>query len=47
MITSGYMGKVLRIDLDTRKATVEDIGPNEYLQFLGGRGLGQAENGKQ
>ena len=40
MITSGYTGKLLRINLDTRETSIETIDPADYLQFLGGRGLG-------
>lgn len=40
IFTGGYMGKRLRIDLTHRKSTIEAIDPQEYLQYLGGRGLG-------
>ena len=42
MFTSGYTGKQLRINLKSRDYSVEDIGYDDYLQFLGGRGLGAA-----
>jgi len=34
------MGKLLRINLSTRRFSVEEIDPNEFRLFLGGRGLG-------
>jgi aldehyde:ferredoxin oxidoreductase len=34
------MGKLLRIDLSTRRYSVEEFDPEEYRLFLGGRGLG-------
>jgi len=36
------LGKLLRVNLTTREVSVEAIDPNDYLQFLGGRGLGAA-----
>lgn len=38
--TGGYMGKRLRIHLDSRKWEIETIDPEEYFYYLGGRGLG-------
>ncbi len=40
MFQGGYMNKSLRIDLSRRSHSVEDIDPEEYRIFLGGRGLG-------
>src|SRR4030067_77459 len=40
MFQGGYMGKLLRIDLNTRQYSVEELDPEEYRLFLGGRGLG-------
>jgi aldehyde:ferredoxin oxidoreductase len=40
MFEGGYIGKLLRIDLSTRRYSVEEIEPEEYRLFLGGRGLG-------
>lgn len=40
LFSGGYMGKRLRIDVYSRKCTIEEIDPEEYKQFLGGRGLG-------
>jgi len=40
MFQGGYMGRLLRIDLNTRHYSVEEIEPDEYRLFLGGRGLG-------
>ena len=38
----GYLGKLLRVNLTTRESSVEAIDSNDYLQFIGGRGLGAA-----
>ena len=40
MITAGYMGKLLRINLTTRESSIENIDLHDYEHFLGGRGLG-------
>lgn len=40
MALYGYMGKLLRVNLTTREVSIEAVDPNDYLQFLGGRGLG-------
>lgn len=40
MFQGGYMGKLLRVDLSTRRYAVEEFEPEEYRLFLGGRGLG-------
>ncbi len=40
MFENGYTGKILCINLSTRTSSVEKINPEEYSQFLGGRGLG-------
>ncbi len=40
MFQGGYMGKLLRINLSTRRFSVEEFNPEEYRLFLGGRGLG-------
>lgn len=42
MIESGYTWKLLRINLTTRQSSIESIDTKEYLNFLGGRGLGAA-----
>ena len=42
MFHGGYMGKLLRVNLGTRKFSIETIAPEEYRLFLGGRGLGAA-----
>jgi len=34
------MGRLLRVDLNTRRCSVETFNPEEYRLFLGGRGLG-------
>jgi len=36
----GYQGKFLRVDLSKEKTNIEEIDPELYLNFLGGRGLG-------
>ena len=36
----GYQGKFLRVDLNKEKTNIEEIDPELYLNFLGGRGLG-------
>jgi len=36
----GYMGKLLRINLNTRRYSIEQIDPYDFRNFLGGRGLG-------
>lgn len=40
MFQGGYMSKLLRIDLSTRRSAVEEIDPEEFRLFLGGRGIG-------
>jgi aldehyde:ferredoxin oxidoreductase len=40
MFQGGYQSRRLRINLSTRRYFVEEIDPNEYRLFLGGRGLG-------
>lgn len=40
MFQGGYMGKLLRINLATRKQSIEETDPQDYLNFLGGRGIG-------
>lgn len=40
MYTGGYMGRILRINLDTETATVEDLSTEWAEQFLGGVGFG-------
>lgn len=40
MFQGGYMGKLLRVNLSTRQYQIEDIHPQDYRLFLGGRGLG-------
>jgi aldehyde:ferredoxin oxidoreductase len=40
MFHGGFMGKLLRVDLNTRRYSVEAFSPEEYRLFLGGRGLG-------
>ncbi len=42
MIKSGYTWKLLRINLTTQQSSVESFDSNEYINFLGGRGLGAA-----
>lgn len=37
---SGYVGKLLRVNLTERKTTVESLDLNEAKKFIGGRGLG-------
>ncbi|MCX7781050.1 MAG: aldehyde ferredoxin oxidoreductase family protein [Negativicutes bacterium] len=37
---NGYMGKVLEIDLSTKKVSVSDLNMKAAEQFVGGRGLG-------
>jgi aldehyde:ferredoxin oxidoreductase len=39
-MSGGYMGKVLRVDLSTRKITVETLGEEIERRFLGGYGIG-------
>jgi len=36
----GWQGKLLRIDLETKKISIEDLKTEDLLDFLGGRGLG-------
>jgi aldehyde:ferredoxin oxidoreductase len=36
----GYHGKLLRVNLTTRTSEVEEVKPEVYRQFLGGRALG-------
>lgn len=36
----GHMGKILRIDLTNKKATVEPLTEEVVKKFIGGRGLG-------
>ena len=38
--TYGYAGKQLRISLNNRKVTVEDIDPKVLRRYLGGVGYG-------
>jgi aldehyde:ferredoxin oxidoreductase len=40
MFKGGYMNKLLRINLSHRTYVVEEIPPQEYQLFLGGRGMG-------
>lgn len=40
MFKGGYMGKLLRINLNTRSYSIEGIDPEENRLFLGGRGVG-------
>lgn len=40
MFQGGYTGRILRINLDTRRSSVEKADPEDYRLFLGGRGLG-------
>ncbi len=40
MFTGGYTGRLLRVDLSRRRASVEKVDPEDYRLFLGGRGLG-------
>lgn len=40
MFEGGYMGKLLRINLNTRSYSVEGIDPEENRLLLGGRGVG-------
>ena len=40
MFKGGYMGRLLRINLNTRSYSVEGIDPEENRLFLGGRGVG-------
>jgi aldehyde:ferredoxin oxidoreductase len=42
MIKSGYTWKLLRINLNTKAYWIEPIDPQEYVDFLGGRGVGAA-----
>lgn len=39
MFQSGYMSKLLRINLATRKQSIEETDAQDYLNFLGGRGI--------
>jgi aldehyde:ferredoxin oxidoreductase len=39
MFRGGYTGRVLRVDLSTRKTSIETIDRNDQLMLLGGRGL--------
>lgn len=39
MFDGGYMGKILRINLSTKKYQTEPLKENEVLKLLGGRGL--------
>ncbi|UCB46442.1 MAG: aldehyde ferredoxin oxidoreductase family protein [Spirochaetota bacterium] len=40
MKAKGYMGKILRIDLSTRKIETEQLSDEVALKFIGGSGLG-------
>jgi aldehyde:ferredoxin oxidoreductase len=40
MFEYGYTGRLLRIDLSTRTASIEPIDAEDYECYLGGRGLG-------
>jgi len=37
---TGYCGKVLRVDLSTRKIVTEDLPEEWYTRYIGGKGLG-------
>ena len=37
---SGYMGKILRIDLTDKSVVEEALNPEDLRQFIGGSGLG-------
>lgn len=39
-IRGGWVGKVLRVDLSSSEARVEDLNPDWAREFIGGRGLG-------
>ncbi|MBE3580074.1 MAG: aldehyde ferredoxin oxidoreductase family protein [Thermoanaerobacteraceae bacterium] len=39
LFKGGYLGRVLRVNLTDEKATIEEIAPQVYEQFLGGRGV--------
>lgn len=36
----GYNGKILRVDLSSKKVAVEEPNENFYRVYLGGRGVG-------
>ncbi len=40
MKAKGYMGKILRVDLSTRKIETEELTDAVAEKFLGGSGLG-------
>jgi aldehyde:ferredoxin oxidoreductase len=40
MFKTGYLGKLLRINLTDRTSSIENMDPEDYRLFLGGRGLG-------
>ena len=35
----GYMGKILRVDLDTESVEIESVPEETYRKYIGGRGL--------
>jgi len=39
MLKGGYMGKVLRVDLEGKKSSIEKLVESEVLKLMGGRGL--------
>jgi len=39
-LPGGYAGKILRVDLTTRKMTQERLGPKELRRWVGGTGVG-------
>jgi aldehyde:ferredoxin oxidoreductase len=36
------MGKILRVDLDTRKVSTEDVNPSDEENYIGGAGVAAA-----
>src|SRR4030042_1090919 len=40
MFKTGYMGKLLRVNLTDRSTSLENIAPEDYRRYLGARGLG-------